>query len=117
VVCQRLLPKVGGDRIAAFEVMGTNLRVREVIENGESEGKTFYEIIEGSQPFGMMTFDQCIADLFKRGLITEKTAVSYASRKSVIGRSIDAIKSIRGEKTTTIEDLKIDADYGKKERR
>ena len=95
--------------------MGSNLRVKEVIEQGESEGKTFYEIIEGSQPFGMMSFDQCIADLFQKGLITEQTAISYASRRSVVGRSIDAIKSTRGEKTTTIEDLAIDKDYGKKD--
>jgi twitching motility protein PilT len=115
VACQRLLPKVGGDRVAAFEIMGSNLRVKEVVEQGESEGKTFYEIIEGSQPFGMISFDQCIADLFQKGLITEQTAISYASRRSVVGRSIDAIKSIRGEKTTAIEDLAIDKDYGKKD--
>jgi len=95
--------------------MGTNLRVKEVIEQGESEGKSFYSIIEGSQPFGMMSFDQCIADLFSKGLITEQTAISYASRKSVIGRSIDSIKSTRGEKTTNIEDLSIDEAYGKKD--
>ncbi len=115
VACQRLLPKVGGDRIAAFEIMGSNLRIKEVIEQGESEGKNFYDIIEASQPFGMMSFDQCIADLFSRGLVTEQTAVSYASRKSVIGRSIDSIKSTRGEKTTTIEDLSIDKAYGRRD--
>jgi twitching motility protein PilT len=63
----------------------------------------------------MMSFDQCIADLFQKGLVTEQTAISYASRRSVVGRSIDAIKSTRGEKTTTIEDLAIDKDYGKKD--
>ncbi len=115
IACQRLLPKVGGDRVAAFEIMGSNLRVREVIEQGEAEDKTFYEIINASKPFGMMTFDQCIADLFSRGLITEQTAISYASRKSVIGRSIDAIKSTRGEKTTSIEDLSIDTAYGRRD--
>jgi len=115
VACQRLLPRVGGDRVAAFEIMGTNLRVKEVIEQGESEGKTYYEMIDASQPFGMMTFDQCIADLFSKGLITEQTAVSYASRKSIIGRSIDSIKSTRGEKTTSIEDLSIDMAYGRRD--
>ena len=73
----------------------------------------FYDIIEAGQPFGMMTFDQSISELFKKGLITEETAQSYASRKSIIGRAIDAIKSSRGEKTTTIEDLSIDRQYGK----
>ena len=114
IVCQRLLPKVGGGRVAAFEIMGSNLRVKDSILNGESEGKTFYEIIEGSQAFGMMTFDQCIVDLYKKGLIEEETAMGYASRKPIVGRAVDSIKSERGEKTTTIEDLAIDDGYGKK---
>ena len=113
IACQRLLPKVSGDRVAAFEIMGANLRVKDSILHGEAEGKTFYEIIEGSQPFGMMTFDQCISELYRDGLITEQTALSYSSRKSVTGRAIDSIKSARGEKTTSIEDLSIDRDYGK----
>lgn len=112
IACQRLLPKVSGDRVAAFEIMGANLRVRDSILHGEAEGKTFYEIIEGSQPFGMMTFDQCISELYRDGLITEQTALSYSSRRSVTGRAIDSIKSSRGEKTTSIEDLSIDRAYG-----
>ncbi len=115
IACQRLLPKEGGGRIAAFEIMGSNLRVKDSILNGESEGKSFYEIIEGSQAFGMMTFDQCIADLFKQALISEDTAMSYASRKAVVGRAIDSIKASRGEKTTSIEDLTLDDAYGKEE--
>ena len=115
IACQRLLPKEGGGRIAAFEIMGSNLRVKDSILNGESEGKSFYEIIEGSQAFGMMTFDQCISDLFKQGLISEDTAMSYASRKAVVGRAIDSIKASRGEKTTSIEDLTLDDSYGKEE--
>jgi len=114
IACQRLLPKEGGGRVAAFEIMGTNLRIKDTILNGESEGKTFYEIIEGSRPFGMMTFDQCIADHYKNGLVSEATAMSFASRKSVMGRTIDSIKAERGEKTTMIEDLSMDKQYGSK---
>ncbi len=116
IVCQRLLPKVGGGRAAAFEIMGSNLRVKETILHGETEGKTYYEIIEAGQPYGMMTFDQCITDLFNEGKIDEETALSYASRKAIVGRAIDQIKSARGEKTTTIEGLSIDEDYGKESR-
>jgi twitching motility protein PilT len=116
IACQRLLPKEGGGRVAAFEIMGSNLRVKDTILNGESEGKTFYEIIEQSQPFGMMTFDQCIGDLFKEGLISEDVAMSYASRKAIVGRVIDSIKQTRGEKTTDIEGLSLDQDYGKKKK-
>ncbi|MDD5206486.1 MAG: PilT/PilU family type 4a pilus ATPase, partial [Desulfobacterales bacterium] len=117
IACQRLLPKVGGGRVAAFEIMGSNLRVKDSILNGESEGKTFYEIIEQGQPFGMMTFDQCVADLYKEELITEDTAMSFASRKAVVGRAVDAIKQSRGEKTTDIEGLSLVDDYGKKQKK
>ena len=113
IACQRLLPKNGGGRVAAFEIMGTSLRVKDAILHGESDGKTFYDMIEQGQPFGMMTFDQCIAELYRDGVITEETAISYASRKAIVGRSIDAVKSERGEKTTTIEGLRMDGEYGK----
>lgn len=116
VACQRLLPKVGGGRVAAFEIMSTNLRVKDAILHGEAEGKTFYDIIEQGTPFGMMTFDQSIADLYKRGLITQETAISYASRKAAVGRAIDAVKAERGEKTTSIDELSLDHEYGRKQK-
>ena len=117
IVCQRLLPKVGGDRVAAFEVMGTNLRVQDTILHGESEGKTFYEIIEAGEAFGMITFDRYIIGLYEKGLITQETAMAYASRKGVVGRGIDRVKSARGEKTTDIEELEVDSHYRRKQRR
>ena len=113
IVCQRLLPKIGGGRVAAFEILGSNLRVKDLILHGETEDKTFYDIIDNGQAFGMMTFDHCIAEHYKNGLITEETAVAYASQKAAIGRAIDAIKAAKGEKTTTIEGLAIDESYDK----
>ena len=105
VVCQRLLPKEGGDRVAAFEIMGNNLRVRDLILNGETEDKTFYDIIEDGRALGMQTFDQHILELYEHGLISEETAKIYGSRKSAINRGLDKIKSARGEATSTISDL------------
>ncbi|SLM27540.1 twitching motility protein [Desulfamplus magnetovallimortis] len=111
IVCQRLLPKVGGGRVAAFEIMGSNLRIKDSILNGEMDGKTFYEIITDGEAFGMTTFDRYIIRLYQQGLITEETASAYASRKAVVGRGMDTIKSARGEKTTDIEALELDHDY------
>ena len=116
IVCQRLLPKVGGGRVAAFEILRTNLRVKDSILHGESEGKTFYDIIQAGKAFGMVTFDDYILALYEKGIITQETAMAYASRKDVLGRGIDTIKSVRGEVTTDIEDLKVDHDYGKTSR-
>jgi twitching motility protein PilT len=116
IVCQRLLPKVGGGRVAAFEILGTNLRVKDTILQGESEGKTFYEIIEQGSAFGMTTFDEYIVGLYEKGLITQETALAYASRVGVTSRGIDQVKSKRGEATTDIENLAVDFSYGKNDK-
>jgi len=114
IACQRLLPKEGGGRVAAFEIMGTNLRIKDTILNGESEGKTFYEIIQASTAFGMITFDDYIIKLYKETLVSEDTAKAYASNKGIVGRGIDTVKSERGQATTDIlGKLEVDSDYGK----
>lgn len=105
IVCQRLLPRMGGGRVAALEIMSMNLRVKDIIEHGESDGKTFYEVIEVSQAFGMQTFDQHIVELFQGGKITEETAYAYCSRRNAINRAIDNVKRERGEDTSAITGL------------
>jgi len=112
-VSQRLLPKIGGGRVATFEIMGANLRVKDIILNGESEGKTFYNIMQDGTAFGMTTFDSHIIGLYEQGLITRDMAISFASRKGVVGRGIDLIDSARG-KSTTIEKPQVDWNYSRK---
>src|SRR5213593_360862 len=114
IISQRLLPKVEGGRVAALEIMGNNLRVKDSIEHGETEGKTFYEIIEASAAFGWKTFDMAILELYEQGLITEETALLYCSNKGVVTRGMDKIKKRRGESTTSLTGLALDMEYGKK---
>jgi len=113
IVCQRLLPKIIGGRIAAFEILGTNLRVKDAILNGESEGKTFYDIMEANRAFGMTTFDDSMISLYEQGYISEETAMAFSSRKDIVGRGMDRIKSAKGEATTDIDSLEMDRAYGK----
>jgi twitching motility protein PilT len=103
--------------VAAFEIMKTNLRVKDAILHGESEGKTFREIIEAGSQYGMTTFDDYIITLYKEGQITEETALAYATTKGVVSRGIDSVKSGRGEATTGIAGLEIDQEYGKDKRK
>jgi len=114
IICQRLLPKVGGGRVAAFEALGTSLRVKDLILHGEKDGKNFEDIIQQGRAFGMVTFDNCIIELYEKGFITEDTAKAYASNRSNVGRGIDAIKNARGEKTTDLGKLEVDRSYGNK---
>jgi twitching motility protein PilT len=114
VVSQRLLPKIGGGRVAALEIMGNSLRVKDSVEHGEAEGKTFYEIIEASATFGWKTFDMAVLELYDNGLVTEETALLYCSNKGVVSRGIDKIKKIKGQATTNIDGLTLDMHYGKR---
>jgi len=107
VISQRLAPKIGGGRTALLELMGSNLRTKESIVLGESEGKSFYEIIEASHTFGWRTFDHAALDAFEHGRITEETALLYCTRRSVVSRGIDNTKKRRGESTTDVSSLRM----------
>ena len=96
IISQRLAPKRGGGRLLLTEVMGTNLRVREAIAFGETDTRTFYDIIESSATFGWHTFDQSIARGYDADLISEETANLYATKKGKVTRALDNSKKRRG---------------------
>jgi twitching motility protein PilT len=61
----------------------------------------------------MQTFETDILRAYEQGMITEETAMAYSIHTSVMRQKIDRVKSKRGEKTTDIEELDLDADYGR----
>jgi len=107
VVSQRLVPKVDGGRFALLEIMGSNLRIQESIRLGESEGKSFYEIIEASQPFGWRTFDYSALEAYEQGKITEETALLYCTKRGPVTRGMDNVKKSRGESTHQMSSLRM----------
>jgi len=107
IISQRLTPKIGGARHALFEIMGHNLRTEETIRLGETEGKTFYEIIEANYPFGWRNFDHASIEAFEQGIITEETALLYCTKRGTVSRAIDNIKKERGEISSTLGSLKM----------
>jgi len=109
VVSQRLVPKEGGGRFALLEIMGSNLRTQETVRLGESEGKSFYEIIDASEPFGWRTFDFSTLEAYEGGTISEETALLYCTKRGPVTRGIDNIKKSRGECTTSIASLRMKA--------
>jgi twitching motility protein PilT len=61
----------------------------------------------------MCTFDQHIISLYEQGFISQETAQAYSSRRGIVNRGIDSVKSSRGEATTDIDHLELDHSYGK----
>jgi twitching motility protein PilT len=107
IISQRLAPKINGGRHPLVEVMGANLRTKESIVLGESEGKSFYEIIEASLTFGWRTFDHSALEAYKKGIISEETALLFASKRGHVSRGIDQIKHTRGEFLDAGSDLRM----------
>ena len=97
VISQRLLPKVGGGRVVAMEIMGASLLIKDIISNGETEDKTLYNATASMRPVGFQTFDQHILDLYRDRFITEETARVFCTKKSVVSRGLDTIKAQQGE--------------------
>lgn len=116
IVSQRLLPQIDGGRVAAMEILCTSLRVKDLIINGESEEKTFYNVIRDGSALSMRTFDQHLLELYKDGFITAEDAISYSSHRSVVKQGLDTIKAERGERTSDIDGLHLEeeekAPYG-----
>ena len=96
VVSQRLVSKIGGGRLLVTEIMGSSLRTRETIVYGESENKSFHEIIEAASSQGWQSFDQSIIEAYKSGVITEETALVSCTNKGKMRRDLDLLQKQRG---------------------
>jgi twitching motility protein PilT len=79
VISQRLLPKVGGGRVAAVEVMVNTARIADLIREGRSDEIT--EAIEDGDFHHMQSFGQHLVQLVFDGLVDEETAGNAASNR------------------------------------
>jgi len=76
VVSQQLLPRIGGGRVAAIEIMVATSALRNLIR----EGKTYqiYSVIETGHQYGMQAMDRVLADLHRGGQVSFEEAASRA---------------------------------------
>lgn len=73
VVSQKLLPKIGGGRVLACEVMIGTPAINSLIR--ENKVHQLDSTIQVSQKYGMNTMNQSLVQLVKAGLITKETAM------------------------------------------
>lgn len=76
ICSQRLVPAIGGGRIAACEILVANTAVRSIIR----EGKTHQldTAIQTGVNEGMQTMDRTLAKLVQQGTVTFDNALEYA---------------------------------------
>jgi len=85
VISQRLLPKIGGGRVAALEVLKSTMRTRDYVVKGESEGRSLTDAMHDGSVDGMQTFDDEIEKLWNQGIISKETALAYATNPTNLG--------------------------------
>lgn len=76
VVSQRLIPAVGGGRIAAAEVLVATPAVRNIIREGKTH--QLEAVIQTGSEFGMQSMDKTLVNLVHNGQITYDLARNYA---------------------------------------
>jgi twitching motility protein PilT len=79
VISQRLLPRIGGGRIPAVEVMVNNARIAELIRERRTE--EISDAIAEGEFFEMQTFSKALIDLVLADLVDRETAANAATNR------------------------------------
>src|SRR3954470_702786 len=94
VVSQRLVPRADGKgRVAAVEVLVSNSRVREMIEDKERTKEITQAISQSYTTYGMQTFDQSLMMLFKQNIITYEEALRQCSNPDDFALRVSGISA------------------------
>lgn len=89
VVAQQLLPRVGGGRVPALEIMLATSAVRNIIRTGKSE--QLYSCIETGLGLGMQTMDRALSELVRRGVVLPETARSASIDPENLARTMKSV--------------------------
>lgn len=88
IISQRLVPDVEGKRIVAQEIMINNFGIAECIMEETKTGDIPGFIEKGREVSGMQTFDQHLAEMTQKGLISIETALANSSNPTDFQRNL-----------------------------
>jgi len=77
VLSQTLIPKIGGGRVMAMEIMVTTSAIRNLIR--EEKIHQIYSSLQVGAKYGMQTLNQSLADLVRRRLIVREDALNRST--------------------------------------
>jgi twitching motility protein PilT len=76
VIYQRLIPRIGGGLVGAYEIMVCNNAVKNLVREGKT--RQLRNVVATARAEGMQTLEANLSDLIGRGIITEESAVSVS---------------------------------------
>lgn len=87
IVSQQLLPSENGNgRVAALEVMVATPGIQNLIREGRTH--QIESAVQTGNNYGMKTMDMSISELYKKGVISIETAMTYAVDTEILKRMI-----------------------------
>ena len=84
ICSQRLVPSIGGGRIAAAEILIATPAVRNIIREGKSH--QLEAVIQTGAEFGMQSLDKTLVNLIHNGTITYEEARTFAVDQEELDR-------------------------------
>jgi len=97
VVCQQLLPRIGGGRVLALEVLICTPAIRAVIRDNKVH--QIYSLIQAGAKYGMKTMNQSLAERCKAGRTTVQEAMSRSADlgelENILNRQLEAKTLLR----------------------
>jgi len=87
VVAQALLPKIGGGRIAASEILITNHAISNLIRENKVH-QIYSQMQLGQEDTGMITQTQALVKFINDGKISRDVAIQYANKPEELSRAI-----------------------------
>ena len=82
VICKALLPRIGGGRVPAYEILVATPAVRSLIRQNKSFQIT--STMQTGKRQGMQLMDDCLTELVRRGDVTLENALAVANDPAVV---------------------------------
>jgi twitching motility protein PilT len=93
IIAQRLVPKIGGGMVAAFEVLIATNPVRNLIREGRSN--QLANVMFTNTKEGMQTLEYSLATLITDGVVTYEDAMSVCAHPKELIRTIEQMEITR----------------------
>lgn len=97
IVAQRLVPKIGGGMVAAFEVLIATNPVRNLIREGRSN--QLLNVMTTSAQEGMRTLETSLAEMIQAGTVDYEDALNVSAHPKELARALAAAKSLVGARS------------------
>ncbi len=88
ILNQQLIPRIGGGRVAAFEVLVGTSAINNLIREGKT--RQIRNLVSTGQRGGMQTFEASLSELVARGLVAHEEAILWTLRPEEVRRPLPA---------------------------